>query len=378
MSMPVLSLFLCVCLGLFLHAPQSLPPIAPDPIHQVIPAVETEPIAQPRDAADDPAIWVHPTDPSLSTIIGTNKQGSLEVYDLSGHRLQVVPIRSSNVDIRYNFPFHGERIALVVTFSKSHHGLAAFKVNTATRLLESITADRIRVARGGTGLYHSPLSGKYYYFSNSKGILRQYELFEDRTGELAATLVREVAFGTGETEGVVADDVLAQVYVSEEGTGIWKLSAEPDGGDLKTLIDTSTDRGGHLVLDVEGLTIYYKPDSTGYLIASSQGNDTYTVYTREGVNAYIATFSIGDSSLVDGTADTDGIDITNVALDPAFPYGVFVAQDGKNTEQGRKENQNFKLVDLSKLAAALGLSLDTTWDPRLVGADLGLTSSIRS
>jgi 3-phytase len=220
------------------------------------------------------------------------------------------------------------------------------------------------------GLYHSPRSGKFYYFSNSKGVLRQYELFEDGTGGLAATLVREVAFGTGKTEGVVADDVLAQVYVSEEGTGIWKLSAEPDGGNVKTLIDTSVDHGGHLVLDVEGLTIYYKPDATGYLIASSQGNDTYTVYTREGANGYIGRFRIGDSSLVDGTADTDGIDITNVALGPAFPQGVFVAQDGKNMEQGRKENQNFKLVDLSQLAAALGLSLDTTWDPRLVGADV--------
>jgi 3-phytase len=327
-------------------------------------------VAQPRDAADDPAIWIHPTDPALSTIIGTNKQGSLEVYDLSGRRLQVVPIRTGNVDIRYNFPFHGERIALVVAFSKSYHGLAAFKVDPETRLLEAITTQDIRVAGGGIGLYHSPLSGKYYYFSNNSGVLRQYELFEDETGVLAATLVREVVFGTGKTEGVVADDVLAQVYVSEEGTGIWKLPAEPDGGDLKTPIDTSVDQGGHLILDVEGLTIYYKPDGSGYLIASSQGNDTYTVYTREGANAYLGTFAIGDGILVDGTADTDGIDITNVALGPAFPYGVFVAQDGKNTDDGLRLNQNFKLVDLSQLAAGLGLLLDTTWDPRLVGAEV--------
>ena len=38
--------------------------------------------------------------------------------------------------------------------------------------------------------------------------------------------------------------------------------------------------------------------------------------------------------------DHDGIDATAASLGPAFPQGVFVAQDGKN-EGG---NQNFKLV----------------------------------
>jgi 3-phytase len=39
-------------------------------------------------------------------------------------------------------------------------------------------------------------------------------------------------------------------------------------------------------------------------------------------------------------SDTDGIDATAASLGPAFPQGVFVAQDGKN-DSG---NQNFKLV----------------------------------
>jgi 3-phytase len=344
---------------------------SPPPPHgapgTVFAEVETEPVAQANDAADDPAIWLHPTDLPLSTIIGTNKQGSLEVYDLAGRRLQAVPIQTNNVDIRYNFPLGGERITLVAAFSKTYSGLAAFKVNPATRLLEPLPGSPIEVVSGGMALYRSPVSGKYYYFSNRQGVLSQYELFDDGAGSLNARLVRTVEYGAGTTEGVVADDVLGRVYVSEEGVGIWRLSAEPGGGAAKTLVDTSTARGGHLEMDVEGLTIYYKSDGTGYLIASSQGNNSYTVYAREGNNQYLRSFAIAESGAVDGTSETDGIDITNAPLGEAFPAGIFVAQDGKNIDGAARANQNFKVVDMTHVGARLGLSLDTTWDPRLVG-----------
>jgi 3-phytase len=53
--------------------------------------IETEPVPHSGDSADDPAIWIHPTDPSQSTIIGTDKHGGLAVYDLSGTQLQYLP-----------------------------------------------------------------------------------------------------------------------------------------------------------------------------------------------------------------------------------------------------------------------------------------------
>ncbi|HEV2950851.1 MAG TPA: phytase, partial [Actinomycetota bacterium] len=63
--------------------------------------VETDPVAHGGDAADDAAIWVHPTDPALSTIIGTDKLGGLAVYDLSGAQLQLLDParRMNNVDL---------------------------------------------------------------------------------------------------------------------------------------------------------------------------------------------------------------------------------------------------------------------------------------
>jgi 3-phytase len=51
--------------------------------------VETEPVPNMGDAADDPAIWVHPVDPALSLVLGTDKKGGLNVFDLEGNRLLI-------------------------------------------------------------------------------------------------------------------------------------------------------------------------------------------------------------------------------------------------------------------------------------------------
>src|SRR5690606_27100977 len=51
-----------------------------------VPAVtalaETAPVASYGDAADDPAIWAHPTQPGRSLIVATDKKAGLYVYDM--------------------------------------------------------------------------------------------------------------------------------------------------------------------------------------------------------------------------------------------------------------------------------------------------------
>jgi len=72
---------------------------------QVKPTVETDPVVSSGNAANDSCVWIHPTDPSQSTILGTDKKAGLIVYDLAGHQIQhLSDIRPNNVDIRYNFP----------------------------------------------------------------------------------------------------------------------------------------------------------------------------------------------------------------------------------------------------------------------------------
>src|SRR5688572_7650975 len=94
--------------------------------------VETTPTLHPGDSADDSAIWIHPTNPSLSTIIGTDKGGNLEVYDLSGAVLQRIPFKPNNVDLRYNFPLAGQRVALVTGVDRTGQKLFAYKIGRAS------------------------------------------------------------------------------------------------------------------------------------------------------------------------------------------------------------------------------------------------------
>jgi 3-phytase len=95
-----------------------------------------------------------------------------------------------------------------------------------------------------------------------------------------------------------------------------------------------------LVADVEGLAIADAGDDAGFLVASSQGNNSFVIYRRNGANEFVHRFQITSGKDRDGAEVTDGIDVTTANLSPHFPRGLFVAQDGKNDGA----NQNYKLV----------------------------------
>jgi 3-phytase len=341
---------------------------------QVAPTVETDPVPSSGDAADDPAIWIHPTNPSLSLIFGTNKGGNsgLGVYDLSGNELQYISsVEPNNVDLRYNFPLGNSYVDIVGISNQAGDVISIFKVDPVTRRLEDITARDIDLGSNAYGfcMYHSPVSGKFYAIVTSdSGKIEQWELFDNGTGKVDARRVRSLSVGS-RTEGCVADDVYGVLYFAEEKKAIWKYGAEPGDGSSRTQVDSVS--GGRLDDDIEGLTIYYASDGSGYLIASSQGNKEFVVYRRDGNNAYVMTFKIVDGNGIDGVVATDGIDVTNVSLGPTFPYGVFVAQDGAN-DNG---NQNFKLVPWEAIADAVRppLLIDTSWDPRTGASGGGST-----
>lgn len=344
---------------------------------EVTATVETDPVPSPGDAADDPAIWIHPTNLSLSLVIGTDKKGGgLAIYDLAGNELQYqADGEMNNVDLRYNFPLGNETITLVAASNETADSIAVYRVNPATRQLENIAGLPIEagIAVYGFCMYHSPETGKYYAFVTSQqGQVEQWELFDNGAGQVEGEMVRSFAVGS-QSEGCVADDILGHFYISEESTGIWKYGAEPEDGTARTLVDT-TGAGGHLEEDVEGLTLYYAGSDTGYLIASSQGSNEYVIYERQGNNAYVTTFEIVDGTDIDRVTNTDGIDVTNFPLGCDFPQGLFVAHDGNNLE----ENQNYKLVPWQMIAGTTDppLTINTDWDPRLVniGVSLGSTT----
>jgi len=337
----------------------------------VLPAAETEPAnGTLDDAADDACIWIHPTDANLSLIIGQSKDdanGGIHIYDLSGKELQFYEDGKMNsTDVRYNFPLGGELVDIVVASNRTTVSVDVYKVNPSNRQL--VKVGRISTGRTeiyGLCMYHNPITDKFYAIPNHKdGTVQQWELSDDGTGHVTGTKVREFDVGT-QPEGCVADDEFAKLYIGEENFGIWKYGAEPTDGTSRISVDNVSN--GRLSACVEGLTIYYTTDGAGYLIVSSQGNNTFVIYRREGDNDYIDTFRVvsNDTLSIDGCTQTDGIDVTNVSLGSAFPSGLFIAHDHDNTGSDN-DNSNFKLVPWDSIANAVSpaLTIDTSWDPR--------------
>jgi 3-phytase len=317
---------------------------------QVSASVETEPVAHEGDAADDPAVWVNPVDPSKSAVVATDKQGGLLVYDLAGKELQYLPLgEMNNVDVRPGsdgFTLGGRPVVLVVSGNRSSNTIGVFALDPETRQLRDVAGVAIRpdLKVYGSCLYRSAATSRVYAFVDSKeGQVEQWELSDDGSGRIGGQRVRSFRV-LSQVEGCVADDERGDFYLGEETKGIWKFRAEPDAGDAGTLI-ASVSPSGPLVKQVEGLTLAYGGGGAGYLIASSQGDSSYAVFRREGDNSYVGTFRIVPGGGIDGTDDTDGIDVSTANLGPSFPSGVLVAQDGKNGGS----NENYKLVPLPNI-----------------------------
>jgi 3-phytase len=108
-----------------------------------------------------------------------------------------------------------------------------------------------------------------------------------------------------------------------------------------------------LVADVEGLAIYRASGGGGYLVVSSQGDNAYALYRRAPPNEYVGRFRIIDGATVDGASETDGLEVTSLALPSPYADGLLVVQDGDNTLP--RAPQNFKLVPWSEVRRVLQL-----------------------
>jgi 3-phytase len=243
-------------------------------------------------------------------------------------------------------------------------GVALFGVDPVTGRLTDIAAgpQAAGLAIAGLCMYRSQRTGSFYAFgTESTGLVRQWELYES-AGRVAIRPVRDLQVGST-VEGCAADDVTGALYVAEEDVALWRYDADPDGGDRRRAVARIQDIAA-LRDDLEGISILYGADGSGYVVVSSQGNNSYAVFARDEGNRYLGSFGIttDDATGIDGTSDSDGIDVVSAPLGPSFPAGLFVAQDGTNELPG--QNQNFKLVRWSDIADALGLEEVTGWDPR--------------
>jgi 3-phytase len=336
--------------------PAAVPAAIQASLRQISAVAETAAVDSAGDAADDPAIWVHPEDPSQSLVIGTDKQKGLNVYDLDGRLLQALPDgRMNNVDLRDGFNVDGRRMTLVAATNRTDRTIALYLLDPGTRRLAHAGNP---VPTGfadpyGLCLYASR-DGEYFVFVNDSGTgqFRQWRVRSDG-GAVVAERVRVFRVGT-QAEGCVADDETGALYVAEEDVALWRYRADPAGGTARRAIDRVGGASG-LVADLEGVSIWHGRGGGGYIVLSNQGANRYAVYRRGDPNTYVGSFELVDDARtgVDGTNDTDGLAVTSQPVGPRFPDGLLVVQDGSNLPAG--QNQNFKYVSWRDIAAALGL-----------------------
>ena len=332
----------------------------------MVAVAETEPVADPCDAADDPAVWVNPAVPTASLLVATNKRRGLVVYDLDGRLVSRLDVgQANNVDLRPQRGFAADgdvteaAVALVATSNRSRDTLDILHLFSDGRLVQQreITAGYDGESPYGLCLYRGA-AGLYAFATYKDGAIRQWQLGGDGAGD---RLVRTLRVPS-QVEGCVADDPARTLFVGEEDVGIWRFPAEPEGKADPVLLDRLRDNSGHLVADVEGLAIHASSNSSegthstsGYLVASSQGNSSFVLYDRSPPHVYRGSFRVGTAG-VDEVTDTDGIAIASAALGAGFPDGLLVVQDGDNRgSTGEAEHQNFKLISWRNVTSALDL-----------------------
>ncbi len=185
-------------------------------------------------------------------------------------------------------------------------------------------------------------------------MIQQYRIFDDGLGNLVMEHKRTWQNGSStDTEGMVADHETGLLYAGNEAQGIYVYHADED-------MPTDSVRflkveNGVLAADVEGLAIYYAANGKGYLIASSQGQNYFSVFERDGDNKFVRKFYIT------GVGDTDGIDVLNVSLDSTFQRGIFACHNGN------AEPHPVNLIKWEDIAdeESPDLMIDTTyWNPR--------------
>jgi 3-phytase len=336
---------LVVATGLVAGSAEALPP---QTIH-VPSTLETVPTGVTGDTADDAAIWVNTADPGASLVITNEKKaGRLTVFDLAGQvvqRLTGSQVFFGNVDVR------GDLVAA------ANAGIMVYRV-TAT-----LSGPRLVPAREATGNASATGEGLCMYDPGPPGVIgglyvvnqyrptyrvRMFPLTDsDNDGLLlVGKPVRDFYLGS-EGEGCEVDDATGALYVSEEDVGIWRYDLTASTGLVPPRVRFAS-IGAQLSPDIEGLAL-----AGGVLYASSQNvaAPRWNWFSRydAATGAYLGSFRVSDGTSSDDCDQTDGIDAYDGYLNPTFPEGLFVCQDGFNDPPGTSGTQNFKYAPLQLL-----------------------------
>ena len=300
--------------------------------------VETEPVFAGDDAADDMCILENFNKPENSLIISSDKKYGIIVYDLNGAKLHDYKVgRINNVDIISSKSFEDKYV--VAGTNRTYNSIDIYLFNSSGELENLILRKEIPSLKDVYGVtFYRDDFNTYLFISDKKGNVEQWSYNNDEVNS-EIKFVRKLKFSSL-VEGLVADESKGKIYIGQERKGIWELNAFPSFDSQKKLIFK---KSKNFKPDFEGLALRDDGNGEGYLIASVQGSNGYLIIDRKSLDAKIF-FRIIDGDKIDGTTETDGIDVTSIKTSK-FPNGFFIAQDDDNDGL----NQNFKLVDWNKI-----------------------------
>ncbi|MHA6316380.1 phytase [Altererythrobacter sp. CAU 1778] len=316
-------------------------PIGGNPAVSVYAVAETEPVGTANeDAADDPAIWRNPAAPEKSLIVATDKKGGLYVYDLQGRILSFhAQAGLNNVDLADM----GDDGVIVFASDRSdlaNGKIALFRLDTGPGTLTPLgsVAAGAGEAYGICG-YRDSAGQLVVYTAPKQGNIGKWVV---TLGAAPKATLRRSMTVPSQPEGCAIDPRDGTLYIGEEDAGIWRFSAGATAGELVVPVDNRM-----LVADLEGLALVPSGTKGGWLYASSQGDNAYMRFALPNMTP-AGRFRIA-AGRFGSTEETDGIEAKSGDFGPAFPGGIFIAQDGVNGG----EAQNFKLVSLSAIENAL-------------------------
>lgn len=342
--------------------------------------------------------------------------------------------RFNNADVIYNFNLNGKNVDLIVVSDRGLDKLALYTIDiNAAEILTNVTAqtaplifakNQQEINDGNTayGLATATTNKAMAFVSqNSETRVAQLEIFDTGNGTISYKNMAYLDFPEkfilpdnkiwtpcsdedGEhphLEGIVTDTENDALFLAQEDVGIWKVSLSDPTNSLTwqliskvntygtpyrrtwnnaeteytCKIDNNKDKtlgNVHLIADVEGLTLYDSGKRKGYILASSQGNNTVALFNRTAPYQYLNSFTIGDSDNdIDGVDETDGLMVVNANLGKGFNQGVLIMQDGDNQSPKRsttqnsnqsndqRESTNFKYISWADVANALSLPVNT-------------------
>lgn len=329
-----------------------------------IPAwVESASSDRPGDTMDDPAIWVHPTEPEKSLVLGTNKRWGLLSFNMRGEQVQALPSgRINNVDLRQQVMLGGKKRDIAVATLRDNDSLAFYEIDAQGKLSEYPNQATNMVDIYGMCLYQD--ANTLYVFANEKsGRIAQYRV-DWQTNGPSIKLVRDI-HTPSQVEGCVVDEAQHALFIGEEDKGIWRFNAKANGGTQGELIIKAE---GDLVPDVEGISLYQGANIHGkkqdLLVVSSQGDNSYLLYQAQPPYAQLGKFRIGVNlngmengreTSIDASSETDGLAVTHLSVGTgAWQQGMLVVQDGHNHLPDN--NQSFKWLPWHSIVEKLSLN----------------------